>query len=161
MQATKEKKTTKVRRDPLPRSTDGVRFRVINKDPNKKYVLVNKAQTEYGVNEYLAMGYDVTEYRSGGASIAGGRNCKPGDIPEYMGTVLMEIDKERADYIDQHGLYGDGGQERADRIEDAIVDKRGQVVDTLRGLHGGNGRQASYISMVNETGSPEVEEGPL
>jgi hypothetical protein len=152
MQVNKAKvrpKATK-RSDPRSRHVEGVRNALVNPDPNKKYVWAFKGSPEYGPEEYENMGYNVEEYRKGGVTCSM-RTSKEGQPVEWMDNVLMSIDKERADDIEQYGLYGDSGQCRADEIEDKVVRERGGV-DKLRGLHG--------MRVTNST-EPLEEESPL
>jgi hypothetical protein len=129
---------------------------LVNPDPTKKYVLVDKGSWEMGPEYYLDIGFNTVEYREGGTKISG-RTCKPGEDVEYMGSVLMEIDKERAEEIDRHGLFGDGGQARADQIEEQIIEKGGGV-DTLRGLHGIG---ATHGFLYQNKTEPSEPEGPF
>jgi hypothetical protein len=144
-------KTKKVRSDPRSRHVEGVRNHLVNPDPNKKYVFVPKGSGEFCVDDYSSMGYDVEKYSPGGVTTSG-RTAEKGQPIEYMDNVLMSIDKERADQVEQYGLFDDSGQERADIIEEAMIQKGG--VDKLRGLHG-NIPGVAGVEYINETKSPE------
>jgi hypothetical protein len=154
MQANKAKvrpNATKKRQDPRSRHVEGVRNRLINPDPNKKYVWAFKLTPEYGPEEYENMGYEKEIYRKGGVtcSMKTGREGQP---VEWMDHILMSIDKDLADDIEQNGLYGDSGQTRADEIEDYILDKERGGVDKLRGIHG--------VRVINTT-EASIEEKPF
>jgi len=139
-------KTNKVRSDPRTRHVEGVRNQLVNPDPNKKYIWAPKGSGEFHVDDYHSMGYDVEEYTAGGVTTSA-RTSKKGSTIEWMDTVLMSIDKERADEIEQHGLFDDSGQERADEVDNSILKPGG--VDKLRGLHGAG------VEYQNNTRPPE------
>jgi hypothetical protein len=154
MQANKAKvrpNATKKRKDPRARHVEGVRNRLVNPDPNKKYVWAFKGNAEYGPEDYENMGYNQEVYRKGGVTCSM-KTSKEGQPVEWMDHILMSIDKDGADYIEDYGLNGDSGQYRADEIEDYIIDKKRGGVDRLRGQHG--------MHIENETEAP-VEERPI
>jgi hypothetical protein len=145
-----------MRQDPQPRHVEGSRLRIMNQDPSKHYVLPHMGDEECGAAYYESIGYLPVEYEEGGVRLSG-RPPKKGAQIEFMGHVLMEIDQSRKDEIDKEGLFGNSGQDRADLIEEQIVEKKGGV-DTLRGLHGIGARHG--FKYENKT-EPSEQEGPF
>ena len=140
------------RRDPRPRSTLGTPtiYEVVNKDPNRKYVLAAIADVDTGQPYYEALGYEIEEYRGQDAPRlrATSKFAKEGSIQTYRGHVLMSIDKEIADEDDLNG------QKMADDMERAIRGRVGLLEGESR-LFGRSGRVAVEIQ---SEASPEVSE---
>lgn len=84
---------------------------------------------------YQSLGYVVEEARAGGPSLTAGVTSQEGQPIQVRGHILMSCSDQRRLEIEQYGPDGDSGQEQADVVEDAIVDRsRGR--DHLRGLQG-------------------------
>lgn len=142
-----------LRLDPKPRHLDGsaVWARLKNTDPDKRYVYVNKGDSD-AMATYDDAGYQVELLTSGGVCPAGGRTGRLNEPIEMRGMLLMSIGRQRAAEIEMHGADGDGGQAGADRLEETIVDRRG--FDPLRGMH------SRFITVENKIQAPENEVGP-
>lgn len=133
---------TAARRDPPPRSVEGMREGRLNFTPDcpishktHHFVLVNKADQRQGPGYYEDLGYDYVR-PSDGVAIAGrARSSVDPSAPiEKTGHVLMACPRERFNEILQYGAGGDGGSQRADDIEKVFVGKKDLGRDTLRGL---------------------------
>jgi len=132
--------TTEARRpsrhDPRHRHADGLAgpgTKLMNQDEGRIYALVYKADQMQGMEYYEYLGYEVEKSRKGGPRLAVGRTSKPGQPIEFMGHVLMSIDKETYSDINKYGAFGSGGQLAADKLEAHIVDKDGGP-DPIRGI---------------------------
>jgi len=138
------------RSDPRPRTHDGANKGVglSNARPDRHYVGVD--QHGNAVSDYESRGYEVEIAEEAGVRW-NRRTCKLGEPLEYMGHVLMSIDINEHKRIEREGDHGDGGQELADRIESAILDKSGAQRDLMRGLSGG------YVRLENDV-KPMVAE---
>lgn len=124
------------RRDPPSRSLRGrdALFAVVNKDPGCEYRWV--ARTETALAHYESIGYEPVRYSEDGPQLVGrsalAKQASDTDVMERMGHVLMSIPKADADHIRQFGEYGDAGQDRADKLEERILDRKGK--DLMRGI---------------------------
>jgi hypothetical protein len=140
------------RRDPRPRSTLGtpVIFEVVNKDPNRKYVLAAIGDVDTGQAYYEALGYEVEPYRGPDAPHlrAVSKFTKDGSLQTYRGHVLMSVDKEIWDEDVANG------QKMANDMERAI---RGRV-GLLEGEARLFGRGGAIAVEVQSDASPEVSE---
>ena len=160
--ATKSRKKTSkapVRRDPRhARHVDGTSpwAKLVNTDPNRKYILADKNDQMYGVPYYEAIGYIVHKVEPGPNALRflAGKTGRVGDDLENFGHVAMSIDLERWNEIEQYGVTGDGGQNEANLVEQRIVNKRGGY-DPLRGIHG----VGSYIEMQKQWTENGVRKG--
>lgn len=131
-----------VRIDPPQRPIDGAIpfFNVVGKDPGREYVWVYKAAgTDFSVEHYEYLGWEVECYRAGGPRPAvvsvkklEERNGQP---IESRGNVLMSIPKERHREIVENGDDGVSGQKAADIQESRLLDRSKQMKDTMRGIH--------------------------
>lgn len=84
---------------------------LINADPNKKYVLVPKADNvEFNYSYYQDMGYQVELKTKDGVKIHLGTNVGEGKPLEWRGNVLMSCSAERAKEIFEKGPTGNTGQ---------------------------------------------------
>lgn len=137
--------SAKKRSDPRPRPHDGAASwtRLRNQDPSKHYVYVSLGDPD-ALAQYEYLGYERELLDADGVQPAVGKTCKPGDVIEMRGHVLMSISREDRARIDQEGPDGQTGWALADRIENAILDKRGAIKDTMRGLHG------RYVGMEHD-----------
>lgn len=143
-------KDRRVRSDPRPRHIDGAGpwNKLVNPDPDKKYVLVNQSDITFGVSYYTSLGYDPVEYKEGSTCMAAGKTCRPGENVEDRGNLLMCIDKEKHELIVQYGPDGMSGQDAIDEKEREMIKNRGGL-DGMRGLSDSLGR---YADIENETG---------
>lgn len=109
--------------------------KVKGKDPNRHYVLANKALIGVGGSDYyVELGYLIETQRPDGPKLAGGQTTrKEGDPLEVFGHVLMSCTLERRIEIDEYGPDGQSGQAGADLVENKIIDKS-RGVDLLRGI---------------------------
>lgn len=168
MAVVRAKTQAKTRRDPVRRTSDGVSplAQLVNRDPNKKYVWVNTADTLAGVDYYLSMGYEIEENREGGVQQVGfGRNPfrkSPEGKDSYLmfqGNVLMSCSKEQAEDLELYGPDGSSGQLKWDELEKQITG-HGHGSRLLRNVPGIVGRDGDPVIRVeNETSNPEVELG--
>lgn len=114
----------KPRRRPLGGPTGG--SAVIDRDPLKYYIMVpkNRAGESYGIDHFRQMGYREVRFSKEGAKLAGlaeSESIKQGDVQEWMGNVLMEIDLELFNEIQAHGFDGQGGTEMMERIVKSVA----------------------------------------
>lgn len=108
---------------------------VKNQDPRRHYVWV--AKTQLSLMEYRNLGYKQEVRRADGPQVASAEteDAFDGSHIEYMGHVLMSIDKGVKARRDLKGADGWGlGQEHFDRLEKQIIQNGG--VDVMRGQHG-------------------------
>lgn len=98
-----------------------------NKVEGWHYVWCNPGDAFSGLQSYLARGYEVQTYDSGGVKPVGvtlGRNgAKPGDDITWMDQVLVGIDGDAHEEDVEYGPYGDTGQAKWDEIEAILFDK--------------------------------------
>lgn len=144
-----DKIPAKSKRADIPsRPTDGDlrRDRVKNKDPERDYVFVDPRLEQFGVGDYMSLGYAVEKRRAGGPR----PEIEPPDVVDgaeirQMGTVLMS----RSKAVGQREFKAQ--QDYADEIDKKILKPGG--VDGLRGLSG-------YIGVRNTSSTLErdVEE---
>ena len=130
---------TKLRKDPVRRHVDGAKgaAMLVGEDPNKFYVFAYRADQSSGEQYYLDKGYDyciMPKEGEPGVRPSRGRSTKPGEPIEWMGHVLMCIDRVKRDEIDRTGGDDALGQDGIDAIEERIVDKSLGGLDGLRGL---------------------------
>lgn len=130
------------RNDPPSRPTDGdLQAKIVNKDPNRWYILANPNDDWCGVAEMLNLGFEIERPRKDGPKIAGGRASAEGDRIELRGNVLMscplEVYKQRYEE----------GQRRADLIDEAIGRPGG--IDGLRGTTGRLAENNTTKEVVN------------
>lgn len=131
------------RKDPRPRPVESGRgkTRVVNKGPDRYYVLVATTKN-YGydpVSEYESMGYRRETAEPGGPRLAANLKTPDGEVLQYQDSVLMSISLEEKADLDMFGPDGDTGWSEAAKIEEKIIDKRGAQVDLMRGLSGARG----------------------
>lgn len=114
------------------RAGDGVVVR--NKDARREYVLVAKRQA--AISDYSRLGYKQEMRRPSGPYIYEHDSAGEGSAVEYMGHVLMSIDKADAERIrlEGHAESGALGQQYYDELEPKIVRQGG--VDLMRGQMG-------------------------
>jgi hypothetical protein len=118
-----------VRSDPVPRRTDGQTGwdKILNKDPDKWYVLVPLLGVEYGPDLYESMGYRIEKWdgTETGTNLQGGKHSrKKGDALQTRGVVVMSCSMERHNELVAHGDDGESGQEMADILEKQIMSTR-------------------------------------
>lgn len=139
------------RRDPRSRSILGtpIIYEVVNKDPNKKYVLAAVGDVDTGQAYYEALGYEVEPYRGPDAPHlrAVSKFTKDGSLQMYRGHVLMSIDKEIWDEDVANG------QKMADDMERVISGRVGLLEGEAR-LFGRNGRVA--VEFQNDAAPEEA-----
>ena len=120
------------REDPPPRPVEQTANRgyLEGADPNKHYVWVSEVNDPtINVGYYKHLGYRVAQYDPSEARPSlGYQDYQQGDPIKSMGMVLMEVPLARKQEIDRVGADGQGGWERAKRIEDTI---RNREVDPL------------------------------
>lgn len=139
--------TATKRKDPAPRHADGAAWgsQLRNRDPNLKYVFVNEAAIDGGVEFYEDLGYEKIVLREGGARPAAGRTGKIGEYVTFRGHVLMAIPKEQAASIALNGAPGAGrGQREWDSIQKGLLSK--SRPDILQGVDGKH-----FMRVANET----------
>ena len=132
-----------VRIDPPQRSLDGgiPYFNVKGKDPEREYVWVYKAAgSDFNVEHYEYLGWEVESYRTGGPRpaimLAGKAEKLNGQVIESRGNVLMSISKVRHQEIVENGDGNGGlGQSHADKLDARLLDRNKQMKDTMRGIH--------------------------
>lgn len=131
-----------VRIDPPQRPIDGAipYFDVVGKDPTREYVWVYKAAgSEFGVEHYEYLGWEIENYREGGPRprmvLAKKLATLNGQVIESRGNVLMSIDKERHQEIVETGDDGVSGQQRADEMERRLLDRTKHMKDAMRGIN--------------------------
>lgn len=146
---------TPKRIDPKLRRTRGPSLEVMNRDPNRHYVLANMNDPICGQGFYEGIGYIVETLRPDGPKLRGMRTCQPGEPITAQGNVLMSVELEVREDIERFGINGDGGMEAAEMIENKIIDKN-SVVDLLRGLHG---RRNGSLRVINQTSEPLPDTG--
>lgn len=135
------------RKDPAPRHADGAAWgsQLRNRDPLLKYVFVNEAALEGGVEFYEDLGYEKVVMREGGPRVAAGRTSKMGDFVMFRGHVLMSIPKDQAKAIEMNGAPGAGrGQLEWDKIQKGLISK--SRPDILQGVDGKH-----FMRVANET----------
>ena len=117
---------------------------VYNRDPERHYVWADQNELMTGVQNYLAMGYEIETYRKDGPQPAVTRTLKDGGEISVKGMVLMSCPLEHRKSLDVEG------QAQVDALEKRIVKPGG--VDQLRGM----GRA---MQIVNETSDNFIEQG--
>ena len=134
------------RQDPVSSPASGMRAWevVYQRDPDRHYVWADPNEPMTGVQNYLALGYEVETYRKDGPQPAVTRTLKDGGEITVKGMNLMSCPLEhlRTSY--------DEGQARADTTEKRIIKPGG--VDQLRGMGRG-------MSIVNETSDNFIDQG--
>ena len=84
--AARARKPEGPRRDPAPRSVEGVVGpRLKNQDPNKHYVLCNPADNDSGLSAYLENGYEIVP-RGPDAILTNGKVVKDSQWGESIQT---------------------------------------------------------------------------
>lgn len=146
----------KPRHDPANRLVDGQRGRdkLIGRDPDKHYVMANRAHPS-GEENYRVLGYEVVCSPRGdepGVRLFNGLTSKPGEPIEQSGHVLMSCSMERYREIMQSGHEECGGQDEIDRFEQKVVNKDNHTVDGLRGF-------GKYIRITDQTTGEELVNG--
>lgn len=146
------------RKDPRNRHLDGSATawtQVINRDPNRHYVLVSVGADE-GPDWYESIGYQVDVYGGEkGLKLKGGKvNKTVGEPIEVRGHLLMSCSMERKEEIDRYGADGDSGQEHADEIERRLSLNKSRGRDALRGL---GVRGEDYLSFESDISAPQHE----
>ena len=139
--------TATKRKDPAPRHADGAAWgsQLRNRDTNMKYVYVNEATLEGGVEFYEELGYEKVVNRENGPRPTAGRTSKVGDFVTFRGHVLMAIPKEAAAVIYRDGAPGAGrGQREWDAIQSGLIKK--SRPDVLSGMQG-----REHFTVANET----------
>lgn len=149
---------TKLRKDPVRRHVDGAKgaSMLIGEDPNKFYVFAYRADQTTGEQYYLDRGYThciMPKEGESGVRPSRGRSTKPGEPIEWMGHVLMCIDRAKRMEIEQHGDEECGGQDWIDQVEERIVDKSLGGLDGLRGLQ----TRYAYVKENSITPASAVE----
>ena len=120
------------REDPPPRPVEQTANRgfLDGADPTQHYVWVSEVNDPtINVGYYKHLGYRVAQYDPSEARpTLGYQDYKQGDPIKSMGMVLMQIPAERKLELDSKGADGQGGWDKAKRIEDTI---RNREVDPL------------------------------
>ena len=120
------------REDPPPRPVEQTANRgfLEGHDPAKHYVWVSEVNDPtINVGYYKHLGYRVAQYDPDEARpTVGYQEYKQGDPIKSLGMVLMEVPLERKAEIDRVGADGQGGWDKAQRIQDTI---RNREVDPL------------------------------
>lgn len=138
--------TPRKRQDPRPRPVESGKgkTRLLNKDPNRWYVLV-AYEPKHMIGEYKFMGYQIETYEKGGVKLAV-VETREGEAIEYQDSVLMSIDLQKKKEIDMYGPEGDSGWAEATKLEERIIDRRGAQADLMRGISGARG----YVGVSSE-----------
>lgn len=120
------------REDPPPRPVEQTANRgyLQGADPGKHYVWVSEVNDPtINVGYYKHLGYQVAQYDPNEAKpTVGYQEYRQGDPIKSMGMVLMELPLERKGELDRVGADGQGGWDKAQRIQDTI---RNREVDPL------------------------------
>lgn len=137
----------KSKRGNIPsRPTDGdlKRDQLRSQDKDRDYIYADPRQEQYGVNDYLAKGYEVERRRAGGVRpIIESSDATDGAEIKQLGCVLMSRPKE----IGKREFQAQ--QDYADGIDQQILKPGG--IDGLRGVKG-------YITVGNRSGGNERDE---
>jgi hypothetical protein len=120
------------REDPPPRPVEQTANRgyLQGADPGKHYVWVSEVNDPtINVGYYKHLGYQVAQYDPNEAKpTVGYQEYRQGDPIKSMGMVLMELPLTRKSELDRVGPDGQGGWDKAQRIQDTI---RNREVDPL------------------------------
>lgn len=136
-------------RDPRHRHYDGARLwnELIDADPTKKYIWVNKSASDQGqgISFYEGLGYELVLRSADGKHPrpARGKTISEGSSVEMRGNVLMCIDREEHEAQYKYGWDGQSGQSQFDEIEEQIVGKG--LSDEMAK------RSRSYMRLRNES----------
>lgn len=145
-----------VRHDPRPKHIDGTSplMKLVNKNPQKVYRAVT-ITGEFGLPRYRMLGWTVENYdgEENGLRFAAGETCPVGGPLESMGMVIVSMSAEKYAELEMYGEDGNGGQAYADLVEEKILDKRGGLVDRVRGID-----NPRHFRLRNETSRDSVEE---
>lgn len=141
------------RRDPAVKRVDRTLAwgALKNADPAKKYVYVNKADQLGGIGYYENIGYEIETKRDGGPVCGSLRKGTPNGSPiEFMGHVLMSIDKEEVEAQDAEGMESVIAMQR--RI---LGPGAGEKLDDIRGIRGRDNTRV--LGLENKTSDLETE----
>lgn len=118
------------RNDPPSRPVDGdITGRIVNKRPDRWYILANPNDEFCGVRAMEELGFEVERHRGKDSPrIKGGPTSGDGDVIVYRGQYLMSCPLEV-----YQARYNEG-QRRADEIDKQILRPGG--LDQLRGPTG-------------------------
>ena len=138
-------KRPNARRDPKPRpvSATPAGFQLRNADPDRDYVLVDKATPGFDVAAYEELGYEVEHFHEDRVQLIGVKKPTKDGAWETRGNVLMSRPKAISQQLFEQG------QAEADFVEGQIVDKRIGQHDPFRGLTAMRG--GLYFGLQNET----------
>jgi hypothetical protein len=135
---------TPKRKDPKTRSPRTINNSdLLNRDPSLYYVAVDKATG--ACEEYEGMGYHYVKASETGVKFLAGKSVPTGEPLEYRGHILMAIAKEEREHIEQYGVDGGTGYNRADELEAQLIDKSGVQTDLMRGINSRYTRVESEI----------------
>lgn len=137
MAAAVKRPASPVRKDPAKRPLGGPARgnRLVNPDPRFKYTFVAKGREP----DYIEDGYELSRYVEGGCRPATW-DGKAGEVMDWMGMSLMQIDLEEYEALQAEG------QASFDVIERQILDPRAT-----------DGRPIYGIEFFNETKAPQEE----
>jgi hypothetical protein len=166
MSASSAAVATPKRKDPKPREVTGLalgangesRFtKIVNKDPQKKYVLAWQADDVTGASYYESLGYDIELYRDGGPRLAAMRKAQPGEAMVFRGCVLMSISLEAYNELQKFGEEGNTGQAWADSIEKRIH-KSKRVENPFAGANVGVDSNGKRYVAEDKSADPEDDQ---
>jgi hypothetical protein len=128
------------------RPTDGdlKRDQLLGKDKDFDYLYADPRQEQYGVQDYIAKGFEVVKRRAGGVRpLIESPDSTEGAEIKQLGCVLMSRPKA----IGQGEFQSQ--QDYADAIDRQILKPGG--IDGMRGVKG-------YINVRNQSGMNEKDE---
>lgn len=124
-----------VRKDPPPRSLDGVALQgIAREDPDRFYAWVGTGEQ---MELYESMGYEVERRTKEGVTDVGvgtKKRAVGSPITRYD-TVLMSIPKSLKAQLEDKGPDGESGQSLTSKVERRIFNRRKQPIpEVTRGL---------------------------
>lgn len=120
-----------------------------NQRADRKYVLASKSDTLMGVEYYEALGYEVELAKPGvnALKFVAGKTCREGQPLESFGHVCMSMSLADWEHMEEFGVSGDTGQNRASLLEQRMLSKRGFTRDITQGVPG----IGQYLGVRNES----------
>lgn len=148
--AARARKPDGPRRDPAPRSVEGVVGpRLKNRDPDKHYVLCNPLDNDSGLSAYLENGYQIVP-AGGDAILSNGKSVSKHAFGEsvqtYKDQVLVAIPKaELAEMVEPE-------RERAERLwRERLRKRRGTDDFSRERVRASSGEDAIYVEEGKES----------
>lgn len=127
------------------------------KEPGRVYRFASLNAHYMGVRQMEQLGWRIEIQGESPVKLRIGATAREGEPLEYMGNILMSVEKEEADRANREGWYGEGGQDDLDMINQRIR-KDGSVTPLAELQARAGAAAATIVPLTDKPGAASFME---